>query len=40
VVVDQEFTDAGLAVEERFGGWDRLPLTGASPGLITIARRA
>jgi SAM-dependent methyltransferase len=32
--------DAGLAVEEQFGDWDRRPLTDTSPEIITIARRA
>jgi hypothetical protein len=31
---------AGLAIEERFGDWARLPLTDASPEIITIARRS
>lgn len=31
--------EAGLAVEEQFGDWDRQPLTGTSPEIITIARR-
>ena len=31
--------DAGLAIEEQFGDWTREPLTGASPEIITIARR-
>ena len=30
---------AGLAVEQQFGDWDRSPLTGTSPEIITIARR-
>jgi ubiquinone/menaquinone biosynthesis C-methylase UbiE len=29
---------AGLTVEEQYGSWDRRPLTGASPEIITIAR--
>ncbi len=29
---------AGLAVEQQFGDWDRTPLTGTSPEIITIAR--
>lgn len=33
-------TQAGLAIEEQFGDWDRSPLTDASPEIITIARRA
>ena len=33
-------TGAGLAIEQQFGDWDRSPLTGASPEIITIARRA
>jgi SAM-dependent methyltransferase len=28
---------AGLAIQEQFGGWDRQPLTGTSPEIITIA---
>jgi SAM-dependent methyltransferase len=31
--------DAGLAIEEQFGDWERKPLTDASPEIITIARR-
>lgn len=31
--------DAGLAVQEQFGDWDRQPLTGTSPEIITIAGR-
>lgn len=31
--------DAGLAIEDQFGDWDRLPLTGSSPEIITIVRR-
>ncbi len=30
---------ADLAIEEQFGDWDRQPLTGTSPEIITIARR-
>src|SRR5207253_7866236 len=30
--------DAGLAIDEQFGDWDRQPLTDASPEIITIAR--
>ncbi|HUZ02370.1 MAG TPA: hypothetical protein VMU89_18650, partial [Thermomicrobiaceae bacterium] len=33
-------SDAGLAIEEQFGDWDRRPPTAASPEIITIARRA
>ena len=33
-------SDAGLAIEEQFGDWDRQPLTGTSPEIITIARRS
>ncbi len=33
-------TGAGLAVEEQFGDWDRSPLTGKSPEIITLACRA
>jgi hypothetical protein len=32
-------SDAGLAIDEQFGDWDRHPLTEASPEIITIARR-
>ncbi|WP_432251429.1 class I SAM-dependent methyltransferase [Streptomyces sp. HNM1019] len=30
--------EAGLAVAERFGNWDRGPLTDTSPEIITVAR--
>ncbi|GLX02002.1 class I SAM-dependent methyltransferase [Microtetraspora sp. NBRC 16547] len=33
-------TDAGLVIEDQFGDWNRGPLTGTSPEIITIARRA
>jgi ubiquinone/menaquinone biosynthesis C-methylase UbiE len=33
-------SDAGLAVEEQFGDWDRGALTDTSAEIITIARRA
>jgi len=32
-------SDAGLAIAEQFGDWDRSPLTGTSPEIITLARR-
>jgi ubiquinone/menaquinone biosynthesis C-methylase UbiE len=32
--------DAGLAIDEQFGGWDSSPLTDGSPEIITIARRS
>ena len=32
--------DAGLAIEQQFGDWDRRPLIDTSPEIITIARRA
>jgi len=32
-------TEAGLAIEEQFGNWDRSPVTAASPEIITIAGR-
>jgi ubiquinone/menaquinone biosynthesis C-methylase UbiE len=32
-------SDAGLAIEEQFGDWDRQPLIDTSPEIITIARR-
>lgn len=31
---------AGLAIEAQFGDWDGQPLTGGSPEIITVARRA
>lgn len=31
--------EAGLAIAEQFGDWDRQPLTATSPEIITIARR-
>ncbi|MGN6359782.1 MAG: methyltransferase domain-containing protein [Thermomicrobiales bacterium] len=33
-------TGAGLAIVQQFGDWTRSPLTGASPKIITIARKA
>lgn len=30
---------AGLVIEEQLGGWERQPLTSASPEIITVARR-
>jgi SAM-dependent methyltransferase len=33
-------TEAGLTIEEQFGDWNREPLSGASPEIITIARKA
>jgi ubiquinone/menaquinone biosynthesis C-methylase UbiE len=33
-------TEAGLAVAEQFGDWDRRPLSAADPEIITVARRA
>ncbi|MBX6342841.1 MAG: methyltransferase domain-containing protein [Thermomicrobiaceae bacterium] len=30
-------SEAGLAIEQQFGDWDRQPLTDASPEIITIA---
>jgi SAM-dependent methyltransferase len=38
--LDRFLAGAGLAVAERFGDWDRSPLTGTSPEIITIAQRA
>lgn len=32
-------TEAGLAIDEQFGDWDRSPLTATSPEIITITRR-
>jgi SAM-dependent methyltransferase len=37
--LDGFLTAAGFAVEARFGGWDRGPITAASREIITIARR-
>jgi SAM-dependent methyltransferase len=31
--------DAGLAIDEQFGDWDRRPLISTCPEIITIARR-
>jgi hypothetical protein len=33
-------TGAGLAIVQQFGDWNRSLLTGASPKIITIARKA
>lgn len=33
-------TEAGLAIEARFGDWDRSPLTDLSPEIIVLARPA
>jgi hypothetical protein len=33
-------SEAGLAIVEQFGDWDRRPLTDASPEIITIVQRA
>lgn len=32
--------EAGLAIEEQYGDWDRSPLTATSPEIITIAAKA
>lgn len=37
--LDAFLTDAGLAVEERYGDWGGGPPTGTSPEIITVARR-
>jgi SAM-dependent methyltransferase len=37
--LDSFLSDAGLAIEDRFGDWARLPLTDTSPEIITITRR-
>jgi SAM-dependent methyltransferase len=37
--LDRFLADAGLGVVERFGDWDRRPLTDTSPEIITVARR-
>jgi SAM-dependent methyltransferase len=31
--------EAGLAIDEQYGDWDRSPLTDTSPEIITLARR-
>ena len=31
--------EAGLVVEEQYGYWDRSPVTGTSPEIVTIVRR-
>ncbi len=36
--LDRFLADAGFTVGERYGDWDRSPLTDASPEIITIAR--
>jgi len=33
-------TEAGLAVDEQYGFWDRRPVTPESPEIVTFARRA
>jgi hypothetical protein len=33
-------SDAGLAIEQQFGDWDRRPLRDTSPEIITMARRS
>ena len=37
--VSSYLRDAGLAIDEQFGHWDRRPLTDTSPEIVTIARR-
>ena len=37
--VSSFLSNAGLAIEEQFGDWERQPLTDTSPEIITIARR-
>ena len=32
--------EAGLAIQDQFGDWDRRPLTDTSPEIITVATRA
>jgi hypothetical protein len=36
--VSKFLSDAGLAIDEQSGDWDRQPLTDMSPEIITIAR--
>jgi SAM-dependent methyltransferase len=38
--LDGFLAEAGLAVHERYGDFDRSPLTAASPEIVTIAERA
>ena len=35
--LDQLLREAGLAIHERYGDWDRRPFTPASPEIITVA---
>ncbi|QVQ52667.1 class I SAM-dependent methyltransferase [Spiractinospora alimapuensis] len=37
--LDGFLADSGLAVVERYGSWNRDPLTATSPEIITVARR-
>jgi len=37
--LDAFLAGAGLAVRERYGDWDRSPLTAGSPEIITVAAR-
>lgn len=37
--LDRFLAQAGLQVDERYGDWDRSPVTETSPEIITIARR-
>jgi SAM-dependent methyltransferase len=38
--LDACLTEAGLAVEDRFGDFDRRPLTAADPEIVVVARHA
>ncbi|MEO0983865.1 MAG: class I SAM-dependent methyltransferase [Pseudomonadota bacterium] len=38
--IDRLLAAAGLALDARYGGFDRSPFTAGSPEIITIARRA
>ncbi|MGW1543877.1 class I SAM-dependent methyltransferase [Streptomyces sp. NPDC002309] len=38
--LDRFLAEAGLAVRQRYGDWDRGPVTPASPEIITVAGRA
>lgn len=38
--LDVELAGAGLAVESRYGGWQREPFAAGSPEIVTIARTA
>ncbi|MFF0447493.1 class I SAM-dependent methyltransferase [Streptomyces sp. NPDC004609] len=37
--LSSRLSEAGLTAERQYGNWDRTPVTGTSPEIITIARR-